>query len=344
MGDAIQGLMAIDIGAVDEQAFTTIQTGRAVMIDRLPTVYAPPDSSKAAVLSWRWDIDLEPVEPGFNISRNVFIAIDEAKRLGFDHLFMDMVSINQKLQGDALIAEVIHFSSLYRHLPVIAAYDKPNEKEWLHTMRRPWLFHEARLYRSNPTQVAYVGYVPEQGCGDWGFLHMVERVWESGLTKSILYVLVGTVGMGELSDLRFLHPQHADILEAAHRQMSRNDYLLTAAILVQQSEADTRLNEDQSIEDVPFDHYVLILNGSGGYVYSKDILLDGKKVGDWKHSMSNTGNSRYRLDVAADAESTIRQFLGMEAAGEGSASQNVVREVVEKDGVRPRLTVVDAGG
>ena len=341
MTNEIQGLMAIDIRAVDEQAFATIPAGRAVMIDKLPTAYVhfPPDTSKMAVLSWRWDIDLEP---SLNISRNVFLAIQEARRMGIDYLFMDMVSINQQLQGNALIAEVINFSSLYHTLPVIAAYDKPTEKEWLLTMRRPWLFHEARLYRKNPASVNYVGYLPKQGCSDWGFLHMVERVWESGLSKSILYVLIGKVGMGELSDLRFLIPQHADVLEAACQQMSRNDYLLTAALLIQQSEWDTRLNGDQNSEPVKFDHYQLVLEGAPGFTYTKNILFDGKKVGAWKHSMSNTGNSRYRLEPTADTEATIRQYLGI-APPEDKNSQVVSDRQNLKDIAKPQLNVVSAG-
>jgi len=293
------------------------------------------------VLSWRWDIDSFSTEAGRTASRNVFLAIQEAKRTGIQYLFMDLVSINQQLQGQALIQEVIEFSRLYRELPVIAAYDKPGVTEWLHTMRRPWLFHEARLYRNNPTQVTYVGYLPKQGCSEWGFLHMAERVWESGLTKTILYVLVGTVGMGELSDLRFLAPQYADVIVAAHQQLSRNDYLLTAALLVQQSENDTRLNEDQSIEPVAFGQYQLVLQGQGGYAYSKDILLNGKKVATWKHSMSSTGHSRYRLEVEADAEATIRGTLGM--GGRLAEAGKAIFMEIQKDAAKPRLKVVRGG-
>ena len=90
---------------------------------------------RTAVLSWRWDIDSEE---GF--SANIWLALRLAKQLRIRHLFMDLVSVDQNLGGDALLNEVVAFSDLYQRLPVIVTYDHPSagtRRKWYWTMRRP---------------------------------------------------------------------------------------------------------------------------------------------------------------------------------------------------------------
>lgn len=53
--------------------------------------------------------------------------------------------------------QVVAFSTLYRTIPVIAAYDKDGEI-FSRTIYRPWIFNEARLFRYNPTKIMYVGH------------------------------------------------------------------------------------------------------------------------------------------------------------------------------------------
>ncbi|KAL8381933.1 hypothetical protein RB595_005947 [Gaeumannomyces hyphopodioides] len=129
--------------------------GRATANSRLPVrlVKLPvDDGSKVAVLSWRWDGDLE-----VHGSKNIASAIHQAKKMGIRYLFVDIVSIDQCLPGDALMEQVVAFSSLYKTIPVIAAYDKDGE-DFERAIYRPWVFNEVRLFRYNPTKIVYVGH------------------------------------------------------------------------------------------------------------------------------------------------------------------------------------------
>jgi hypothetical protein len=111
----------------------------------LQTVSVPKetDRSKVAVLSWRWD-------GKYRIwgSRNVASAVVQAKRSGFQYLFIDAISIDQTLQGDELVHEIISFSKLYTTIPVIAAWGGDGG-DIRKTMRRPWIMSEAKLISRN---------------------------------------------------------------------------------------------------------------------------------------------------------------------------------------------------
>lgn len=120
----------------------------ATRLVRLPV----EDISQVAVLSWRWDGDLQGLG-----SRNISSAIRVSKQRGIPYLFVDIISIDQRLDEDALIQQVTAFSNLYRSIPVIAAYDKEGE-DFAKIVRRPWILTEARLFRYNPTEIIYVGH------------------------------------------------------------------------------------------------------------------------------------------------------------------------------------------
>src|SRR5437667_1372683 len=84
-------------------------------------VAMPVDLSHVAVLSWRWDIDLQ-VHGSRNVlqgSRNALSAIRQARQMGVRYLFVDIISIDQKLHGDALVEQVVAFAKLYRTVQVI---------------------------------------------------------------------------------------------------------------------------------------------------------------------------------------------------------------------------------
>ncbi|KAE8358584.1 hypothetical protein BDV27DRAFT_137452 [Aspergillus caelatus] len=92
-----------------------------------------------AILSWRWDGNLRD-------SRNIASAVQVAKSMSIKYLFVALISIDQTLDGDSLIEEVLAFSTLYKTITVIVAYDKVNE-DFDKTTDRPWICSEMRLYR-----------------------------------------------------------------------------------------------------------------------------------------------------------------------------------------------------
>ena len=240
---------------------------------------------------------------GEHHARNAALAIAHAARMGVRYLFMDVVSIDQGLRGDALMRAVVEFSVLYGRIPVFAAYDVVGieQREWTRTMRRPWICHEARAFRANPNRIVYVGHVPGQGAdASVGFRHMLDRIWGSSFTHSILHVLCGQVGM--YTDLRFIMSEHADVLSAVYDQMSRNDFLLTAAILAQVPVKDLRLNEELDLTEVKFDRYTLAPVPAREPTYYSDthLLLDGERIATWtNHYNPHLGHTGRKLAVAS---------------------------------------------
>ncbi|PVH79536.1 hypothetical protein DL98DRAFT_532790 [Cadophora sp. DSE1049] len=109
------------------------------------TIQSPvEDPSTVAVVSWRWDGTDRMVG-----SRNVFCAIHQARKMGIEYLFIDVVSIDQRLSGDELISQGVDFSKLHRTVQIIAAYDEFGVTVE-RTISRPWIFSEVHLYRHNP--------------------------------------------------------------------------------------------------------------------------------------------------------------------------------------------------
>jgi len=320
-------MQALDINKVDESALNLGTAQRDASGSGLSTrsVHLPfEDPSQVAVLSWRWDVDERT-----GVSRNVASAIRQAKQMGVRYLFIDFVSIDQELRGDELLREVVAFSALFRCLPVIAAYDKDGDNFRM-TMRRPWILSEARSYRANPSRVTYVGhngqgthrdqfhsqiYVGNNSLGELSkceFGTMLERIWSSSFTHTILGVLCGEIGMYSVSDFRFILPEHTRILTAAYEQMSRNDYLLTAAILSSVHARDSKVNSSSDIAPLKFDKYTRCPAPGGTYDSNEDIFVDGNKVATWLHHYNlATSNHHCRLEVMPNAERAIFAALGV---------------------------------
>lgn len=130
------------------------------------------DVSKVAVLSWRWDGGLNSQG-----SRNIASAVIQAQRMGVLYLFIDIISIDQDLDGDALIEQVMAFSTLYSNTPVIAVYDVAGENIQLN-MRRPWILHELHQICHNPTKVVFVNHEDSDHGDENPQLHASNAVWK----------------------------------------------------------------------------------------------------------------------------------------------------------------------
>ncbi len=221
------------------------------------------------------------------------------------------MSIDQTLEGEALIQSVANLAALYSSIPVIAAYDEKDTPAWLKTMRRPWISFDVGAYKSNPTRVTYVGHVEGQGTAEkFGFEHMLDRVWRSSYTNSILMVLSNQVSMGNTRDFRYMIPDYASTLTLCHFSMRRADYLLSAAILAQTNETDIRLNGDLEFIDQHFDLYSFSNASYAGYHDSRDIILSGQKIAIWYRGMDGRSNERRKLSAELGAEETILSSIG----------------------------------
>jgi hypothetical protein len=134
-------------------------------------------------------------------------------------------------------------------------------------------------------------------------------------------------------------PEHQTVLDAAYKTMTRNDYLLTAAILAQVFALDPQaakkaakkrekgknyngspyapgeyeLNADQDIWTSSYERYS---QGTHSTVIhsetSTDILLDGTKVATWAFWENlYTSNSHGKLIPELSAEQTIFRSVGL---------------------------------
>jgi hypothetical protein len=195
-------------------------------------VKLPVDSSSLAVLSWRWDGDHKG-----RGSKNILAAIIYAKQVGIRYLFIDVVSIDQNLQGDALIKQVMFFSTLYRTIPVLAAYTEEGSYFW-HTAHRPWILTEMLLIRTSPFEVTFIDYSID-GLYSQQSNKTIYSIFRGlagpgrALLDCLLSLLYRQCDMAALSDLKFLMPSYAKVLAIAYEKMSRNDYVLTAIALLQ---------------------------------------------------------------------------------------------------------------
>ena len=271
------------------------------------------DTSKIAVLSWRWDG--LPAQHPFHGSKNIFVAIRQAKKLGIEFLFIDVISIDQMLQGDALLREIVSFSSLYQTIPVIAAYDMPNVPLFK-TSRRPWIASELCLCRNNPTRLIYV---------TWGMQRLrshligekdLDAVFETffkdmcnyGFTFTINGLLHGDFQMTSISDLKYIIPSLAPILAAAYEKMDRNDYLLSAAILCKIGEPNCfGMIYPNAIRCMSFQRYKL-----RGNQLVAELLLDNKLIAVYKQEEKWLNPSPWEsLIPVVDAKSTIISALGL---------------------------------
>lgn len=213
----------------------------------LPTemVHLPSDNHNVAVVSWRWDIAIVcKWEPQPTYSRNIQSAVIYARLAGIRYLFIDVVSIDQQLPANELLQQVLDFTTLYRRIPVIAAYDTISEDTVAITMRRPWIAFEIQAYQHNPTKVVCVKWRTDGtdtgGCLSLDdelalrFLRGLRFVWRSSFSLTITALLDGEIDMACVGDLKYILPEYAPVLVAAEEnELSRADFLLTAAVLVQ---------------------------------------------------------------------------------------------------------------
>jgi hypothetical protein len=158
MTEAVSEWLALAVEEVDEKKLLPSVIGKDGIRPHLPTqmVKMPfNDPDQVAVVSWRWDGDLQT-----RGSRNIASVLHCAKQRGIRYLFIDVIAIDQDLPASDLIKHVAAFSILYTKTTVLAAYD--TNEIGLHAMRynvlRPWVLNEVQLFRQNPGRIVYVGH------------------------------------------------------------------------------------------------------------------------------------------------------------------------------------------
>ncbi|KAB8262972.1 hypothetical protein BDV32DRAFT_147147 [Aspergillus pseudonomiae] len=316
--------MALVVDEIDEESIVHgEQLGRATKPVPVRLVKITAENiSHMAILSWRWDGDIHS-------SRNIASAVQLAKTMSIKYLFVDQISIDQSLDGDALIERVLAFSTLYKTITVIAAYDKGDE-DFKKTLHRPWIFSEMRLYRYNPGQIIYVGHC-NQGSKpiSWSnqpildplfrphlcykFSMYLSQNWTGSYLDTIVHVLYQEIDMASICDFKFIMPPYARVLSTAYETMSRNDYLLTAAILcVVHARSSGPLLP--SLEDMDYRRYRFskarkrFCKGKVRY----NILLDGVTVANWEDWCGVHKSAHfYMLSVVQDTEQAILKALGL---------------------------------
>lgn len=305
-------IRAVDLRRLTKLDFHHLKNGGGLQASRLPTTELDRgalDPDQAAVVSWRWDLTPD------GSSLNLAAAVCAAQQAGRRYLLFDLVSVSQDQHKNKLIEDIANLGELFSSLPVFAAYDEVGVADWLQTMRRPWLFFEARAFHRNNQKLTYVSHQRQQGGKtSFGFRHMLRRVWTTNYTSTVLLVLADRTGIGELSDFVHIIPHHRDLLTAAHRQLTRNDFLLTAAILCQVFYDDGRFHvasNDPSLDlsGIAFDRYAFSPTTGEDRVYDYyDILLDGKKVA--------TYYKRTKLDYLTSELDYVRYLIADEGGGE----------------------------
>ena len=231
------------------------------------------------MVSWRWDGTDRMVG-----SRNVFCAIYQARKLGIEYLFIDVISIDQRLSGDELIRNVIEFSKLYKSVQVIAAYDELGAG--IHqTLQRPWIFSEIQIYKHNQARVVSVNHLHPFSVrtGTWLSLR-----WNDSFCSSVFGVLFGLHTMCSISDFKYMVPTQAHLFQAAYEKLSRDDYLFTVALCCQFG-TDGRLTawtgekaltaletlDRYAFQDTSSEETEEILPGNFIHKYNQIVLLDG---------------------------------------------------------------------
>lgn len=311
---------------VQEQGYTA---WRELPVE--PVKFPVANLSTVAIVSWRWDTD-EVDHP----SRNVLSAILQAQRMGIRYLFIDVISIDQRLTGDSLIRQVTEFSKLYRSIPVIAAYDKIGA-EFKGTLRRPWISNEIQAFRNNPTKIVYVGHsfqgaarlhsggfetrLPVDLRKIW-FPVFVELIWRSSFATTIMMLIAGTVSMRDITDLKYIMPKYAPVLKRAHERMSPNDYLFTAALLSQCESSREVVNDksdprnEEFLEENKFTSYSFETVPAERMPKKEDwyrVSLNGAPVARFiMHYNSYTEDSYYnKIAIDESTEQVICAALGM---------------------------------
>lgn len=303
-------LAAVDLKRVGPIDFRRAQTARDLVPNALPVTMIEEGKiadANAAIASWRWD-----VASGNDFSVNLAAALCAAQRAGHAHLLFDLVTVDQ--HSDVMIEQVGALSRLFSNLPVFAAYDREGATDWLPTMRRPWLFFESRAFHENGSIITYVAHQRDQGDHSFGFRHMLDRVWSTNYTTTVLLVLFGLIGIGKLADFAHIIPGHRNLLMNVSQDLSRNDYLLTIAILCQVFDADGRFHAGSTdsrldLTAVEFDRYSLVPTNGPDRIYDYyAILLDGVRVA--------TFYGRMKLDRDTMEPRYVRYLIAEKGAGE----------------------------
>jgi hypothetical protein len=271
------------------------------------------------------------------------------------YLFIDAISIDQQKCGDALLDEIVAFSTLYKSIQVIAAYDRVGDT-LEDIMSRPWILSEAGFFRHNPTRIVYAGH-SDQGASASPYATSTLSIsnFESTLldnwaasstafTGTILGVLCGKIGMCSISDFKAILPAYARVFSTAYEQMSRNDYLLTAAILC--VEHARLLIENIYVDTGMFDRYTLSQPRSFHSPTRKeemDIFLDSTKLATWNTWEHSIYNVTYELTELPDAPRVIFAALGLsEAEYEEFATQEGSRRgslMIDNNTPKPEIEV-----
>jgi len=327
-------IQAVELRRLGRPEFQNLKQSGGLSASQLPTTWLDrgalnPD--EVAVVSWRWDVRVAN-EPSINLAAAVCAAL----QVGIRYLLLDVVSVSQDQDKKKLISDVVELGSLFSRLPVFAAYDYVGSAAWLPTMRRPWLFFEGRAFHCNYSKITYVSHEPGQGGEEnFGFCDMLERVWETNYTTTILLVLAGRVGIGEVRDVAYIVPYHLDSLTSAYEQLSRNDFLLTAAILCQVFYEDGRFHagSDYSSLDLcgmKFDRYAFTpaTGDDSAYEYF-DIVFDGFNVARYhKRTKPDRFTSepvyvRYLNATIAGGERILQVLSPQSLARYGSQEQEI---------------------
>ncbi|KAK6829296.1 hypothetical protein RU639_003724 [Aspergillus parasiticus] len=249
--------------------------------------------------------------------------------MSIKYLFVDQISIDQTLDGDALIERVLAFSTMYKTITVIVAYDKADE-DFKKTVYRSWIFSEMRLYRYNSGQIIYVSHsnkgskrnaniftviLPVLGdLWSYDFGKHLGLNWAGSFLETITRVLCEDIEMTSIRDFKFIISPYARVLSTAYETMSRNDYLLTTALLCgRHGVPSVRLG----LEINGMDYKRYRFSKTRGPVNTRnftyyDILLDGIKVAKLeRHHIWFGEDVQYRYTVVLDAEEVILQALGL---------------------------------
>jgi hypothetical protein len=283
------------------------------------------DPSSVAILSWRWDVDES------RRSLNLELGVMEALRLNLDALFVDLISVDQSLQGDELLRAVDNFTSLFQRFPVIAAYDvdpdavatpertiggrRTDERPtWQSTIRRPWIAKEIKLYGRTLNPITYVGYVSTQGTNRaTGFAPMFQKVMADPYTRTVIEVLFGRTSMYNLSDFKFILPEFAGLLGEACRVLTVNDFLLVVAVLSMHSVGETTIDGEDDLYRMQFDRIRFdSVESSFQYDFHSDIYLDDFVIARYVNRY-DAYIDVYRRGLMAHegAENRIRKALGV---------------------------------
>jgi hypothetical protein len=108
-------------------------------------------------------------------------------------------------------------------------------------------------------------------------------------------------------------PGYARVLTAAYEKMSRNDYLLTAAILCQRHVKSSKVNARDDIVKLKFDRYACNLVALiPGVIYYHDFSIDSSRVAAWVTIGGDDEEYNGRkLVVVPDVERIVFAALGL---------------------------------